>query len=78
MTIEVPLWRYHELKYSSVSCFLTQLTWTINNNIKEALKTTSAVKDTSMTLPRKLPNFPQQIIESERKLEDDNLHSAEP
>jgi len=37
----------------------------INNNIKEALKTTGAVKDTGMTLPRKLPNFPQQIIESD-------------
>ena len=29
----------------------------------EALKTTSAVKDISMALPQKLPNFPQQNID---------------
>ena len=35
------------------------------NNIKKALKTTNAVKDASMTAPRKLPDFSQQIIESD-------------
>ena len=29
------------------------------------MKTTNAVKDASMTMPRKLPNFSQQIMESE-------------
>ena len=36
-----------------------------DTNIKEALKTTNAVKDASMAMPRKLPKFSQQVIESD-------------
>ena len=55
--------------------------WALNNIIK-ALKATYTVEDTSMAIPRKLPNFPQKIIETDFQWakirpDDDNLHSGE-
>ena len=47
----------------------------------KALKATYTVEDTSMAIPKKLPNFPQRLLKetsNECRPDDDNLHSAEP
>ena len=66
---------------TSSSCSLAQTDGALRHDIKEALKTTSTVRETGVTVLREFPYLLRMLLKEilrESRLDADRLHRAEP